>query len=225
MRVKQRWISRAALVTTVVAIVTAATFSRAGADEDPWATGQQWLSVRAGFANSAVKRSGDGGAGFGFGYSRFFYPLKVRKITLLRNLSFGAYVHYEVLGRIDGATEVEVPATFELVRHLRWKSPYRPYIGLGAGEFYRKTTNTGADVRSIKPGYYLTFGANTQVATRQLLGIDLRLVRVNAVNGTLRDPPNPVFGPGSVSRSEGSGTLKEGSGTHWSVKVNWSLVY
>ena len=50
---------------------------------------------------------------------------------------------------------------------------------------------------------------NTPISNLQLLGLDMRVIRVDAKN----DPPNPIFGPGSES------------GSHLSFKLNYSLAY
>jgi hypothetical protein len=205
------------------AVAACGSLSSARADEDPWAPGTQWMSVRAGFANSSVRGSGDGSAGFGFGYSRVLRPIKLLGHPFFGGSSLGGYVHYEILARMNDATEVEIPVTVELVHHLHWKSPYRPYFGLGGGGFYRKTSNTGADLRVLKRGYYVVFGSNAAINSHQLIGLDVRLVRVEDANV----PSNPVFGAGSFSRTETTTgfTLKPSAGTHWSVKLNWSLAY
>ena len=205
----------------LLGLLAAALPAPARADEDPWAPGKQWLSVRAGFANSAVRGSGEGSFGYGFGYSRILRPVKIYKWSSLGGLSLGGYVHHEMLGGFDGAREIEVPATVELVRHFRWNSSYRPYLGLGSGGFYRKTYRTGADIGTVKPGYYVTLGANAPIGGRNLLGFDFRMVRVSAVY----DPPNPVFGSGSIKRSTSTGANVRQLATHWSAKLNWSLTY
>ena len=96
-------------------------------------------------------------------------------------------------------------------------------LGLGGGPVYRKLYRTGQDTRVVKTGGYLTFGGNVPVADRHLLGLDLRMYRVDASN----IPPDPVFGAGTAEETlDATGThLKRRSGNHWSVKVGYSLVY
>jgi hypothetical protein len=192
--------------------------------EDPWASGQNWISLRAGYAKASGDLMGHGGPGFGAGYARMLSPVKLGPATLFRHWSLGAYVHYEQIGRFASARDIEIPITLELVRHIKWNTPLRPYLGFGAGAFYRKTQNTGADESNTKFGAYLTFGANTQLTGRHLLGFDGRLVRVDHSN----IPPNPVFGPGAAVQEfqpPNSIVYVEKNATHWSAKINYTFLY
>ena len=191
------------------------------ADDEPWANGKNWLSVRAGFAQSTVENAPPAGSGVGFGFSHMITPFKVYKWTLFKRFSLGAYVHHEALGKFGSAAEIEVPFTVELDRHFLWKTPLRPYLGVGMGPFYRKLYRTGADFRDIRRGTYLAFGANTPINRRNLLGIDVRFVRVDATN----DPTNPVFGLGSGQLHTDATTIERHNATHWSTKINYTLVY
>jgi hypothetical protein len=213
----------ALVVGLAAAIATPAAAASAASGESPWAPGKQWLSVRAGYANSTVSGSGDAGGGFGFGYARILRSVKLAGKPLLGGWSLGGYVHYEVLGKLGNASEIAVPATVELAKQFHWNSDYRPYLGMGAGAYYHMTYNTGADNRSVDPGFYVVFGANTTVTSKQVLGIDVRLTRVEMVN----DPPNPVFGAGSadVVQDANGSHLEKHVGTQWSVKLNWAVAY
>ncbi|TMQ51447.1 MAG: hypothetical protein E6K73_05625 [Candidatus Eisenbacteria bacterium] len=228
------WVISAALaVAGAVAAATAAaesvpppTAATTAPSEDPWASGQNWLSVRAGYAKSTAVGAGDGGGGYGFGYSRMLAPLKVHKASFFKQgYSLGAYVHHELLGKLGAATEVEVPVTVEMMRHYQWKTALRPYLGLGAGGFYRKTYRTGSDIRSINPGVYVALGANAPIQKGQLLGFDVRIIRLNTEN----DPVNPVFGAGgSKSRHQAplpSGRPRNPGAFHWSAKINFTMTY
>jgi outer membrane protein W len=213
-----------ALALFCIAAAGAAAVGPACAEDNPWAPGTQWLTLRAGYAKSSVEGAGEGGGGYGFGYSLMLGKTRFTHARLLRQLAVGAYLHHEVLGRLASASEIEVPATVELVRHLDWNSQFHPYLGLGAGEFYRKTYRTGSDQRTIRPGYYLTFGGNLPVSRMQLLGVDVRVIRVAASNV----PPNPVFGLGSGSYDNlpsGETVIKSHKATHWSVKVGYTRAY
>lgn len=194
------------------------------AGADLWAGGRNWLSLRGGYAKAAGDFSGDGGVGFGFGYARMLSPVHFWRWTFLKQFSLGTYVHYEVIDHFGSAAEIEVPATIELVRHFHWKTPVHPYLGLGGGSFYRKTYRTGDDTRDVHGAGYLTGGLNVPVGGRQVLGFDVRYIRIDASY----DPPNPVFGPGSGEvhfDSAGDPVVERKTGTHWSAKVNYSLVY
>ena len=236
--------SIAVLITTLAWACWPATARSQG--EDPWQAGQNWISVRAGYAKASGDLMGHGGPGFGAGYSRMLSPVKLGPMTLFRHWSLGAYVHYEQLGRFASARDVEIPITLELVRHIKWSTPLRPYLGFGVGAFFRKTQNTAEllppevlaeliEVGVFPPGYqpeevsntkfgaYLSFGANTQLSGRHLLGFDGRLVRVDHSN----IPPNPVFGQGAAELTFESNRLVwvEKNATHWSAKINYTFLY
>lgn len=191
--------------------------------DDLWAPGRNWLSLRAGYAKASGEFTGNGGIGYGFGFSHMLRPVKLLRWTLLRQYSIGGYLHYEALGHFYSSVEVEVPATLELVRHFRWKTPLHPYLGFGTGAFYHKTYRTGRDSRNVDWGHYLTFGANAPIGGRHLLGFDGRLIRVDASF----DPPDPTFGPGEgdVVPVEDGVIVRRKNGTHWSAKVNYTIAY
>jgi len=197
--------------------------SSSAAAPNPWAPGTQWLTLRAGYAKSTTEGAADGGAGYGFGYSRQLRPVKVnfRRLhwTLFRRWALGGYVHYEVLGRFRGAAEIEAPASLEMVRQFRWSAQMRPYLGFGGGPFYRKGYRTGEDFRDVTFGKYVTFGANVPISNRHLVGVDFRFIRLDASN----IPANPVFGMGSAKLHDGIAEAEDG--THWSVKLSYSLAY
>jgi|KBSSwiStaDraftv2_1062776.scaffolds.fasta_scaffold19168_1 hypothetical protein len=173
-------------------------------EHDPWAKGSEWLQVRAGYAKSTVAGAADGNFGLGFGYERF------------RNAkwSFGAQASFDVLGRYGDAVEIESPWTVEALRHYRWKTPARPYVGIGGGAYYYKVSGTGDDHAGINPGVYLATGINTQVSTHGLLGFDVRMSWVQ-----LAYQDNPVFG--------GAATVDEhqNRGMHWSVKGTYAWAF
>jgi hypothetical protein len=195
----------------------------AAAEDDPWARGTNWMTIRGGYAKSTVDGAGNGGAGYGLGYARMLHPVKIWRWTLFSKFSLGGYAHYEVLGKVGSAAEIEIPATAELVRHFDWNSSFHPYLGLGTGPMYRKTYRTGLDARNVAMGYYLTLGGNIPVKRMHLLGADVRIIRVKAVN----DPPNPVFGlgAGEFDVENGRTVVKSNKGTHWSAKVGYTVAY
>src|SRR5439155_7156598 len=135
MRGSKKWVASALLVG---ALIPAAICSAAAPDEDAWASGKNWMSVRAGYARSSVEDAPDVGAGYGFGFSHMIRPIKLYRWTLFKYFSLGAYVHHDMLGQFGSAAEIEIPATVELNRHFLWETPFRPYLGLGMGPFYRK---------------------------------------------------------------------------------------
>lgn len=219
MRMSKPWLASALLAGAM--LISSGICLAAADDMDAWADGRNWLSVRAGFARSSVENAPNAGAGYGFGFSHMITPIKFYRWTLFKRFSLGAYVHHEMLGKFGSAAEIEIPATVELNRHFLWQTPFRPYLGFGMGPFYRKLYRTGADIRTVKLGTYLAFGANTPIDKHQLLGIDARFIRLDATN----DPANPVFGPGSGKLKTNPTRVERGNGTHWSLKINYTLAY
>jgi len=218
-------VKRIGTATRLAASFTAMAFVLAGpafaqtagttpaAEEDitaPWSAGRDWLSIRAGYNKSMIDSGAHGSVGAGIGFSHMMSKMKVYKWTLFKQFSFGAYAHVEQVGRFADAAEIEVPVTVELVRHFEMGSQYfRPYVGFGGGSFYRKLYRTGEDYSVVRPGGYLVIGANTPVDHRHVIGLDARLIRLDASN----DPPNPVFGAGDDTAGQ------------WSVKLNYALTY
>jgi hypothetical protein len=171
---------------------------------DPWAKGTEWISFRAGYAKSSAAGAADGNVGAGFGYARF------------RNSqwSYGAQAAIDVLGRYGGATEIESPWTFELLRHYRWRTPARPYLGFGAGAYFHTITGTSDNRATVMPGYYLTGGLTSRISDHGLFGFDVRASMVE-----LDQQKNPVFG--------GEATLGERQkrAAHWSAKITYAWAF
>lgn len=211
------------LCVAALALLGSPERSRA-ADDNPWSPGTNWVSVRVGYAKASGQYNGNGGMGYGFGFAHMIEPLRLGKMTLFKHWSLGGYLHYESVDHFFASSEVEIPATVEMVRHLNWKTPLHPYLGLGTGAFYHKAYRTGADTRSVDWGWYLTGGANCPVARHQLIGFDTRVIRVEQSY----DPSNPVFGPGSGTLepdANGIPVFESRSATHWSAKINYSITY
>lgn len=191
--------------------------------DELWDPGTNWVSLRAGYAKSTARGAGHGGVGYGFGFAHMMAPMKIWRWTLFKQFSIGGYIHHEMIDHFSNSAEIEVPATLELVRHLNWKTPFRPYLGFGAGQFYRKAYRTGADTRNVNFGGYLAFGANSPIGGRHILGFDARLIRVDSSY----IPPNPVFGEGAArARLTSHGPeLEPWPATHWSAKINYTIAY
>lgn len=222
MRAKSGW---AAWIAAGVLVTMAGTAW--AAEDDPWDVGSNWLSVRAGYARNGTAGAGSGGAGYGFGVTHRlkpsrpslwsvagFHPLGFMGsgdkewITLFRDWSIGANVNHDVVSRFGTASEIDIAATAELVRHFKWRTEPRFYLGLGGGPYFRKAYHTGEDFTRVEVGTYLTTGMNLVVAPSHMLGFDLRYARLDGAN----DPPNPVFGPG------------DGTSSRWTFKLTYSLV-
>lgn len=218
MRVKSTELGLAVLLAamlTMAAHPAAAATDSTGVSSDEqlrshWAANRQWLSFRAGYAKSATIDAANGSFGGGIGYSRMLSKWKIYKWTLFKSFSLGGYAHIEQLGRFGDSAELEVPVTLELVRHFRWGSPYvHPYLGFGGGAFYRKLYRSGDDLGVVRSGRYLVLGVNSPVDGASVLGVDARLVKLDATNIRV----NPVFGAG------------DNSATQWSVKLNYAVTY
>ena len=189
--------------------------------------GSQWMSVRAGYAKVSGDAAPNGLVGGGFGYRRF----------VLDKWSVGSFAHYELLGRLGGAAEIEIPLTLEVVRHSNWGAAVHPYVGIGAGAFYHKRYRTGADESGFTPGRYLTCGMHTPVRRQGLLGLDVRMATVD------KPDANPVFPGPAGDRSKIDDLLVDLKGpashnmpllfsetdsksrTLWSVKLDYSITY
>lgn len=149
-------------------------------DADPWAKGAQWISFRGGYVKSLSENAADGNVGYAMSYSRM----------VSKRLMFGASVDHDLLGKFGGASQIEIPMSAELLWHLRWKTPVRPFFGLGFGAYFSKTYRTGDDHADFQPGGYFAFGLNTPIDHNSLLGVHVKLASVSSD----ADHPNPVFG-------------------------------
>jgi len=195
----------------------------ADAPFNAWTPGRQWMAVRAGYAKSTEDSSGHGAGGYAVSYTRMLKGLTLWKWTFFKRYSMGATFQHDLVGRFGSAGEVDLSATLDLTRHYAWAPTVHPYWGLGVGPYYRKTLRTGNDLRDVSTGWYFATGVNTPLSEHHLLGIDVRLSRLAGKN----DPPNPVFGLGSVTQETSAGRtiFKERPVSHWSIKVNYAFAY
>jgi outer membrane protein W len=132
---------------------------------DMLARGSQWLTVKGGYAKSAVDDAPDANVGFGVTYSYFFRP----------QMSVAAALQYDVLGRYQGPAEVEMPLTVEGTYHFRWPTQAIPYMGLGSGAAFHSYLYTGDDSKDTRWIGYVLGGIDLPVTARALLGLDLRM--------------------------------------------------
>jgi len=214
-----------------LAEAAAAPGSRAGSSAaagDILKRGSQWMSVRVGYAKASGRAAPNGLVGGGFGYRRF----------VLDKWSVGGFAHYEQLGRFEDATEVEVPLTLELIRHSRWGAAVYPYAGFGAGAFYHKRSRTAViDESGFTPGRYLALGMDIPVRKQALLGLDVRMARVDKPDA---NPPFPgpdgdrarlddllgdLRGPSSPDMPLLFAQTASKSRTLWSVKLGYTITY
>jgi hypothetical protein len=182
----------AAALSAVLMIAGLLAAAPARAVDDPWTPGTSWLSIRAGYAKFAAVNAPNGAAGYGVGYSRMLQPL-----WIFRNMSLGASVHHELLGRVAGAAIVDVPFALELDRHFLWNGGMRPYLGVGLAAHYLKGYRFPEAPGDVRGGPYLVIGGNVPVSGSSVIGLDIRA-------GTLSDIEETYI---------------------WSMKLNYSLVY
>jgi hypothetical protein len=234
----------AALMSAALACAAALPAFAAGAPDAMGVSlkrGEQWMSVRAGYAKGNGEVAPDGLLGGGFGYRRF----------VLDKWSVGSFVHYELLGRFGSAADIMVPITAEVVRHTRWGAAVYPYVGIGAGAFYHKRYRTSAVGEPVvpgtqqtrvgrsgfTPGRYVTFGLTTPVRTRGLLGLDVRMATVDKLDadGTFAGPDGNRLKVDDLlvrlKRDSGSdmplliAETASKTQTIWSVKLDYSITY
>jgi hypothetical protein len=196
--------SQSWLVAAVLLGLGATCAAAAAEPVDPWATGAEWFTVRAGYAKSTAAGAADGNVGFGFAYTRFHNS----------KWAYGATAEWDVLGRFGSARELEVPWTLEVSRHYKWPAMLRPYMGLGFGAYYHQLSGTGADNSTVVPGGYIGTGFNTPISDRGLFGVD---VRMNLVGANSQD--NPVFGGAATANQHQSRVF------HWSAKLGYAWVF
>jgi len=164
----------------------------------PWRRGANWMSFRLGTSGSKVEHSPDAGIAFGVGGMHFRSS----------KWAYGINFDVDVLGKFNGATQMEIPITAELSRHFRWGTDtFRPFLGTGLGAYYYRTYRTGADATDVRPGFHLSGGFNSPISGSALLGVVAR----GAVQwgAELDDPYFPN---------------ESNTAVHWSVKLSYMRV-
>jgi hypothetical protein len=191
--------SRAVAAAFAAAAALVVACAPAFAADPQWQKGASWISFRAGYAKSLEGGAPNGMGGYGFGFSRM----------LSNRMSFGMFVHHELLGKFGSAAEIEVPMTAEYAVHFKWRTPVRPYVGLGVGAFYHKIYRSGADRAEFLPATVYKFGADTPLDPHSVLGLDARLAAVASDDETI----DPIFGRDKPMSAR------------WSVKLNYARVF
>jgi hypothetical protein len=164
----------------------------------PWRRDANWMTFRFGTSGSKVENSPDAGIALGIGGMHFRSP----------RWAYGLNLDVDVLGKFNGATQMEIPITVELSRHMRWGSDtFRPFLGTGLGAYYYRTYRTGADATDVRPGFHLSGGFNSPISGSALLGVVAR----GAVQwgAELDDPYFPN---------------ESNTAVHWSVKLSYIRV-
>lgn len=170
------------------------------AEDGMYAAGTNWTSIRFGYAKRIGDFAGQGYVGYGVGWQHM----------LTRSWAFAAGVGHDVVGHFSNNVDIAVPFTAEFQKHFGWKSAARPFVGLGAGYYFRKTYRTALDYDTqATGGFHVSVGLNAPLGDRNAIGLEARAARVQRAAGIV----NPTFG-----------TTEDGE-TLWTVKGTWALVY
>jgi hypothetical protein len=164
----------------------------------PWHRGATWMAFKLGTSGSKVANSPEASVAFGLGAQHF----------MSSKWAYGISVDLDVLGKFNGATQMEIPLTLDMTRHLRWGTDtVRPFLGTGIGVYYYRTYRTGADATDVRPGFHLSGGFNAPISGSALMGVMAR----GAVQwgAELDDPYFPNDSNTAV---------------HWSVKLTYNRV-
>lgn len=180
----------------VVAILALGAVPARAAD-DAWGDDTRWISIRAGSARSGAHFAGEGGFGYGFGYTWF----------LAKELAWSANVQHDMLGHFGGSAEIEVPFTVEFTKHMGFSATARPYLGVGWGAVYHKLYRTGFDTSGFRQAGHLALGLNALVTPASLIGADVRIMLEQDTRSI--NPTFPNVDPSTVN---------------WSVKLSYSRV-
>lgn len=171
------------------------------AENGVYTRGTNWLSARFGWSKRAGEVNGDGLIGYGLQYQRM----------LNHRDAFAVGVDRDVVGQFGRPIDEAIPFTVEFQRHYRWKTAVRPFVGVGAGYYVRKTYRTGLDDHSfVTGGPHLSLGFTSPIDDRHVIGVQARMARVKGQGDTV---VSPTFGPGSDTE------------LLWTIKATFSLTY
>jgi hypothetical protein len=164
----------------LAAAVLALAASAARSDDDPWAKGASWASIRFGGVRALYDHAPDGNVGFGVAYRKMVSP----------RFSIGASLDQDLIGKYGAAANMEMPLSIEYLAHFHWKAPIHPALGAGFSVVYHKMYRTGDDISEIQPGAYMVVALNTAVDHNTAIGVEWRLGTVS----TDYEGNNPSFG-------------------------------
>ncbi len=195
---------RSARSLVVAAAVLAAALATAGASRaedapDAWSKGAHWISFRGGYARSLDEDAANGNIGYGVSYGR----------VVGTHLMLAGSLEHNLLGRFSSSSQIELPASFEMLWHFKWKAPVHPFFGTGFSAVYTKLYRTGADYSDFQPGLFVSGGVHTPIDHNSLLGVYVRVTSV----ASDAEADNPVFGG-----------FKPSTG-RVSAKVAWTRTY
>ena len=169
-------------------------------EDGVYAKGASWLGLRFGYANRTGELSGDGALGYGFSYTRM----------LSTRYAFSASINHDIVGHFAKQIDEAVPFTAEIQRVFKMGGDMRPYIGLGAGYYYRKYYRTDLEYNTTtEGGGHVSIGLTSQLDDKHVVGFETRVAWVQGRPGVT----NPTFGPGEPTE------------TIWTAKLTWALVY
>ena len=165
-----------------------------------YAKGSSWLQLRLGYAKRTGDLSGDGSVGYGMAYQRM----------ISKKTAFAAGIDHDIVGHFAKQIDESVPFTGEFRRMFAWAGEMRPYIGVGAGFYYRKFYRTDGEYNTTTTGGgHVSIGLTSQLDDRHVVGFETRVAWLQGRPGVV----NPTFGAG------------ESTETIWTAKLTWALVY
>lgn len=164
-----------------------------------YAKGASWIGLRFGYANRNGDLSGDGSIGYGISWTRM----------LSKRSAFAASINHDIVGHFAKEIDEAVPMTAEFQRVFNWSSGMRPYLGFGAGFYYRKYYRTESEYNTTTTGGpHVSIGLTSQLDDKHVVGLETRVAWLKGRPGVV----NPTFGPGEETE------------TMWTVKLTWAVV-
>ena len=165
-----------------------------------YAKGANWLALRFGYANRTGDLSGDGSVGYGIAWMHM----------LSQKYAFAAGIDHDFVGHFAKDLDESVPFTGEFRRIFKWNGQMRPYLGVGAGFYFRKFYRTDSEYNtSATGGGHVSIGLTSQLDDKHVVGFETRIAWLQGRPGVV----NPTFGPG------------EDTETIWTAKLTWALAY
>jgi len=131
-----------------------------------YAKGASWIGLRFGYANRTGDLSGDGSIGYGINWTRM----------LNKKYAFAAGINHDIVGHFAKQIDESVPITAELQRVFNWSGDMRPYLGVGAGFYYRKFYRTGNEYNTMTTGGgHVSIGLTSQLDDKHVVGLETRV--------------------------------------------------
>jgi hypothetical protein len=183
-----------------VAAVPGKSYEERRKEDGVYAKGASWIGLRFGYANRTGDLSGDGFLGYGISYTHM----------LSNRYAFAAGINHDIVGHFAHQIDEAVPFTAEFQRVFKMGSEMRPYLGVGAGYYYRKFYRTGTEYNTTTAGGgHVSIGLTSQLDDKHVVGFETRVAWVQSRPGIT----NPTFGTSTDTE------------TIWTAKITWALVY